>query len=137
MPDVMNPQDALIYTMVLASVAEGSISDLELETMSRVVQTLPAFEGFSPSRINELGADCAELLRREDGLDLAIDAIKASLTGPLRETAYAFACDVVAADGKAVESELRLLELLRHELEIERLVAAGIERGAQARHRRV
>ena len=30
--------------------------------------------------------------------------------------------------------ELRILELLRHRLDVDRLAAAGIERGARARH---
>jgi tellurite resistance protein len=135
MTEHLNAQDALIYTMVLASVAEGTIQDVELETMSRLVKTLPAFADYDSSRINELGSECATLLEQEDGLDIAIERIRSVLPGPLRETAYALACDVIAADGKAVESELRLLEMLRYELAIDRLVAAGIERGAQARHR--
>ena len=40
---------------------------------------------------------------------------------------------IQGADGEASQDELRLLEMLRHRLEIERLVAAAIERGAQAR----
>ena len=38
------------------------------------------------------------------------------------------------ADGKLGEAELRLLEEIRYELEIDRLHAAAIERGARARH---
>ena len=52
----------------------------------------------------------------------------------LFETAYALACDVAAADGTLAESELRLLEEMRYELNIDRLHAAAIERGARARH---
>ena len=47
------------------------------------------------------------------------------------------ACDVVAADGKAREGELRFLQEMRYELEIDRLPAAAIERAARARHRTV
>jgi transposase len=39
----------------------------------------------------------------------------------------------VASDPTASQEELRLLELMRHRLDIERLAAAGIERGAAAR----
>ena len=39
-----------------------------------------------------------------------------------------------AADGLATQEELRLLELLRHRLDVGRLEAAAIERGARARH---
>lgn len=127
---------ALIYTMVLIAAAEGQMTDAELTTMGRLVRTLPVFKGFDPDRILLIGEECAELLRRDDGLDLAIELIAEALPASLRETAYALACDIVAADGGRVEeAELRLLELLRHRLNIERLVAAAIERGAKARHR--
>jgi tellurite resistance protein len=52
----------------------------------------------------------------------------------LNETAYALACDVAAADGTLEEAELRLLEEIRYELDLDRLHAAAIERGARARH---
>jgi tellurite resistance protein len=126
---------ALIYTMVLVAAAEGHMTDSELEVMSRLVRTLPVFATFERDRVDEIGQECAELLRQEDGLDTALDMIAKALPAPLRETAYTLACDVAAADGKAVQDELRLLEMIRHRLHIERLVAAAIERGAQARYR--
>jgi tellurite resistance protein len=63
--------------------------------------------------------------------------IREALPSRLYDTAYAIACDVVAADGSASQEELRLLEMLRHQLEIDRLTAAAIERGSGARHRRL
>ncbi len=128
---------ALIHTMVLVAAAEGRMTDRELEVMGRIVRHLPAFKDFDPDRIVEVGAECAELLRQDDGLDVALDRIARALPQPLRETAYALACEVVAADGQADEAELQLLELMRHRLNVDRLTAAGIERGAQARHRTV
>jgi tellurite resistance protein len=56
------------------------------------------------------------------------------LPQPLRETAYAVACDVAAADGTLAEEEANLLELLRRRLRVDRLVAAAIERATYARH---
>jgi tellurite resistance protein len=52
----------------------------------------------------------------------------------LRETAYAMACDVAAADGTVMPEEARLLAILRDRLKIDRLAGAAIERGARARH---
>ena len=52
----------------------------------------------------------------------------------LRETAYALACEVVAADLTASQDELRMLQYFRGRFGIERLVAAAIERGVRARH---
>jgi tellurite resistance protein len=60
--------------------------------------------------------------------------VRDALPDRLWETAYALACDVAAADGSLGQEELRLLAEVRHELNIDRLHAAAIERGARARH---
>jgi hypothetical protein len=56
------------------------------------------------------------------------------LPQPLRETAYAMACDVAAADGTLASAELEVLGLLRRRLNVDRLVAAAIQRATYARH---
>ena len=89
---------ALIFTMVLVSAAEGEMTDAELETIGRQVRYLPVFEGFDRDRLTGVGRQCAELLRDEDGLALAVDMIAEALPKPLRETAYALACEVAVAD---------------------------------------
>ncbi|MCP5037618.1 MAG: hypothetical protein GY945_08470, partial [Rhodobacteraceae bacterium] len=66
--------------------------------------------------------------------DDTMATIRKSLPKTLRETAYAIACDVAAADGNVKQQELRVLEILRHDLKIDRLTAAAIETGARARH---
>ncbi|KKL09361.1 hypothetical protein LCGC14_2566640 [marine sediment metagenome] len=69
---------------------------------------------------------CADLLAGENGFDHTIEVIRGGLPEALRETAYALACDIAAADGEAKQEELRVLELLRHGLDIERLaIPAG------------
>lgn len=131
----LDHHSALIHTMVLVSASEGRMSDRELQTMGRLVRDLPVFRDFDPERIVEVGNACADLLTRDDGLDVALEQIHGALPAPLRETAYALACEVAAADGRPAEAELRMLELLRHRLNVDRLIAAAIERGIQARHR--
>jgi len=124
---------ALIFTMVLVSAAEGVMTDAELGTIGQQVRYLPVFRGFDHDRLTAVGRECAELLRQEDGLDIACDMIAEALSPRLRETAYALACDVAAVDGTLAEEEANLLELLRRRLNIDRLVAAAIERATQAR----
>lgn len=131
---MINPQTALIYTMVLCSAADGAMSDAELASMGDMVEHLPVFNRYDRTNIERDGAACAELLKKEDGLDKALDLIEKALPVGLRETAYALACDVVAADATASQEELHYLELVRHRLKVDRLVAAAIERGARARH---
>ena len=124
---------ALVYTMVLASACDTGMTDSELRTIGDIVTHLPIFAEFENKHLKKVLSDCTALLQREDGLDEALKAIKTALPPRLRETAYAVACDVVASDGEATQEELRFLELLRARLQIERLIAARIERGARAR----
>lgn len=131
---MINHHDALIYTMVLASAADQDMTDAELRTIGEIVSYLPVFEDFDRDRLPAAARACAELLADAKGLDRVLGEIKRALPPKLRETAYALACDVVAADGAASQEGLRLLQLLRDRLGIDRLIAAGIERGARARH---
>lgn len=124
---------ALIYTMVLVSAADREMTDSELLTIGDVVKHLPVFEDYEQAKLLETSRDCAELLNNDDGLERVLNVILAGLPEKLRETAYALACDVAASDGEVSQEELRLLELLRHQLPVGRLPAAAIERGARAR----
>ena len=83
---------------------------------------------------NSGSGTCTDLLQEDDGLDTAMALVSEALPEKLRETAYALACDVAAADGEIQQEELRLLEIIRHHLRVGRLPAAAIERGARARH---
>ena len=125
---------ALIFTMVLVSAAEGEMTDAELEMIGRQVRHLPVFKGFAKERLPEVGRQCADLLREDDGLELAVDMVAEALSSPLRETAYALACEIAAADGALAIEELNLLGMLRQELGIDRLVAVAIERTTYVRH---
>lgn len=125
---------ALIYTMVLVSAADEDMTDSELKIMGEIVRYLPVFRDYDVNNLPNTARECAELVSDSDGLDKALKIIVDSLPERLRETAYAIACDVAAADGRASQEELRFLELLRHRLEVGRLPAAAIERAARARH---
>lgn len=124
---------ALIYTMVLVSASDRQMTDAELKVMGTNVKSLPVFRGFDSSGLTRIAEDCAALLDQEEGLARALDLIRAALPVKLRETAYALACDVAVADGHVEQEELRMLEMVRHRLDVDRLTAAAIERGAKAR----
>ena len=130
----MNHHSALIYTMVLASAADSEMTDPEVTRMGIIINNLPVFQDYDHAKLSDTAAKCVEILNGDDGLDKVLHLIREALPAKLRETAYAIACDVVAADLSASQEELRLLEMLRHKLDVERLAAAAIERGARARH---
>lgn len=125
---------ALIYTMVLVSAADRDMTDAEMHSIGEMVQFLPVFHDYDLDKLPQAATNCAELLSREDGLDEALDQISEGLPAKLRETAYALACEIAAADLKISQEEMRLLEMLRYRLEVGRLPAAAIERCTRARH---
>ena len=128
------PQDALVALMIAVSASDEKIRTTELVTIERIVNHLPVFRDYDQDRIAEVSRTVLSLFSEEDGLDALFGLVREALPERLYETAYALACDVAAADGSLREPELRLLEEMRHELDIDRLHAAAIERGARARH---
>ncbi len=133
----LDPQEALICTMVLVAAADGAgISDREIGVMTGLVQTLPIFHNVSSERLVHATEAAVTLLREEDGLNHAARLIRQALEPRLRETAYALACEVVAASSRHGQSLLQMLEFVMSELAVDPLVAAAIERGARARHQR-
>ncbi|MCR9258007.1 MAG: tellurite resistance TerB family protein [Alphaproteobacteria bacterium] len=134
---MLPPQSALIFTMVMMSAADQEMTDEELQAIGDMVAHLPIFDGFDPEHITQVSETCAQILETEDGLETGLGMIRQSLPDYLHETCYALACDITAADGSATQEELRFLEMLRHELDVDRLTAAAIERGARARYTRM
>ncbi len=128
---------ALIYSMVLASAADREMTDTELRRIGQIVDRLPVFDDFGTDSLAARAAECAELLNAEEGLEAVLETIRDNLPQKLHETAYAVACEIVVADGRVAQEELRLLEMLAQSLPIDRLAAAAIERGARARHMRL
>ena len=134
LPHALSPQDALIAVMLAVSVSDEQIGTAELLRIEASVNHLPVFAAYDMDRLSLVSQVVFDLLPEEDGLDALFGLVRENLPDYLWETAYALACDVAAADGTLHGPELRILEEIRHELNIDRLHAAAIERGARARH---
>ncbi len=130
----MSAQDALVAIMVACSASDQNMRTAELVAITRMVNHMPAFAGYDADRMRRVSQIVFDLFEEEDGLDALFGLIRDVLPERLNETAYALACDVVTADGKHNQTELRMLEEVRHELKIDRLHAAAIEWGARVRH---
>jgi tellurite resistance protein len=135
-PQALDPEEALVCTMVLVAASDGGLTDREIGAMVGLVQTLPVFRNFSAERLKIATDAAVSLLGETEGLAHAARLIGEALEPRLRETAYALACDVIAVDHHARQSELEMLEFVRDRLEIDPLVARALERGARARQQR-
>ncbi|GFE63027.1 tellurite resistance TerB family protein [Litoreibacter roseus] len=127
-------QDSLVAIMIAVSMSDANVRTSELLSIHSIVEQLPVFANYDVDRIKLVAGITADLFEQEDGLDAMFALVREQLPDRLFETAYALACDVGAADNKLNQDELRMLEEIRYELDIDRLHAAAIERGARARH---
>ncbi|MBM1690403.1 tellurite resistance TerB family protein [Sulfitobacter geojensis] len=130
----LSAPDSLVALMVAVSASDENIRTAELIKIQSAVNMLPIFADYDNDRLAVISKTVFDLFEQEDGLDALFGLIREALPERLYETAYALACDVAAADGTLDEAELRLLEEIRYELNLDRLHAAAIERGARARH---
>jgi len=131
----LDHHEALIYTMVTTSAVDRTISGAELARIGEIVSHLPVFADYTADGLVEASQACGELLGGESGLELVLELIRSSLPMQLRETAYAVALEVAAADLDVRPEETRFLELLAEALEIDMLTKSAIERGIRARNK--
>lgn len=130
----LSAQDCLVAIMLSVSMSDSNIRTSELLAIQQLVNHLPVFSGYDPDRINKVSVTVQELFEHEEGLDALFGLTREGLPPQLHETAYALACDIAATDNHISQEELRLLEEIRYELDLDRLNAAAIERAARARY---
>lgn len=130
----LGPQDSLAAVMIAVSASDEDIRTSELVKITNAINNLPVFAGYDTDKLSGISRLVFDLFEQEEGLDALFGLIRDALPEKLYETAYALACDVAAADGSIAGPEARMLEEIRHELNVDRLHAAAIERGSRARH---
>lgn len=134
MTEPLDHHDALIYAMVTISAVDRAITDAEFARIGEIVSNLPIFATYDTDKLTKASQACGEILGKDNGLEQVLKLIRSSLPKKLRETAYAVALEVAAADLTVRPEETRFLELLRDSLELDKLTTAAIERGIRARN---
>ena len=127
--------EALIYLMVITSASDRDMTDVELARIGDVVRSWPVFEDFKQDRLIAIAQDCQKMLQEKDGLEGVLERVGEALPERLRDTAYAAAFEVAAVDLEMRLEEVRVLQLIRRQLDLDTLTAAAIARGAKARLR--
>lgn len=129
--------EALVYVMVLVSASDSKMTDAELARMGEMSRYLPVFKGFEEEQLIEYSRDCASLLQLPEGLDIVLEVIRDTLPHKLYDTAYALGVEVASADLAVQNEEIRMLQMLRDRLGLDKLTCAAIERSAIARFRTI
>ncbi|MBM3544847.1 MAG: Tellurite resistance protein TerB [Alphaproteobacteria bacterium] len=125
---------ALIYAMVTVSAVDRVMTDAELARIGEIVSNLPIFADYDQDELVKTAETCGELLGEDGGLEHVLGLIQEGLPKKLRETAYAVALEVAAADLRVRPEEARFIDMLRDNLDLDRLTAVAIERGIRARN---
>jgi tellurite resistance protein len=134
MTEPLNHHGALVYVMVTIAAVDRTMTDAELARIGEIVSHLPVFADFDQERLVKTAEACGEILSVDGGLDRVLATVRSTLPKKLRETAYAVALEVAAADMEVRPEEIRFLEMLGDALELDTLTRAAIERGIRARN---
>jgi len=134
MTEPLGHHEALIYTMVTMSAVDRTMTDAEIARIGEIVSNLPIFAEYDGDNLVQASEACGEILGQTNGLQQVLQLIRSALPKKLRETAYAVALEVAAADLNVRPEETRFLEMLSDNLELDKLTTAAIERGIRARN---
>ena len=130
---MLSPQEALVYTMVVAAEADHEIDEAEINIIGDLGNHLPIFRAVGRAEMTRMAMACSELLAKPGGQDKVFGLIRAALSAQLRDTAYALACDVIAADSRLRRDEMDALERIRTQLGVDPVMARAIEQVAEVR----
>jgi hypothetical protein len=131
---MLSKHAALIYIMIMVSASDRDMKRIELSWIGSIVKRLPVFADYDVTRLPETAEACAETLAGENGMTNALNAVAESLPQNLRDTAYALALEVAAADRRLNAEELRLLQIIADKLAIAPETAATLERSVSIRY---
>ena len=131
--NAISVQDTLVYVMVSISAVDSLMEEAEMLRIGNVVKTLPIFDHYNSDQLVNAAKSCRDILQDDEGLDTVL-GLAAALPDNLQETAYALAAEIAAADLNVSAEEVRLLQLLRANLKVDKLTCAALEKAARARH---
>lgn len=110
---------ALVEAMLLAAMADGKVSEIEMQTLLRRVIERPEFEGTRPTELNALVEESASRLAGASSLDDILRSLRERLPDHRnRMLAFGLAAAVAFSDQRATRSELGLLKTFQAALGI-------------------
>lgn len=127
------PEEALIYLMVISSASDREMSDAELGRIGEVVRTWPVFQDFEQDHLIEVAQQCQVIVQGHDGLDEVLALAQGVIPQRLRDTAYAAAFEVAAADLEMRMEEARILQRIADALGVDEDIVNAIEVACKAR----
>lgn len=133
---LLSPQDALVYLMTVTASSDTLMSEKELARIDALIARLPVFRGYDRASLPDVANACVDKINASKDIEAVLEMAVAAIPARLQDTAYALAVEVASVDLWLEQEELRVLEMIRDKLDLDRLVTAAIEAAARARYRR-
>ena len=124
---ILNPNDALIYSMTLSSAIDGDISDQEILFMKNCINNLPIFKNANSQDLENTLSMFFELLNGDNDPETIIELIMQSLDKDKQHIAYALSVEIMMVEEDFTIEKLRLLELFEKNFQINDLESASIK----------
>ena len=124
---ILNPNDALIYSMTLSSAIDGDISDKEILFMKNCINNLPIFKNANSQDLENTLSMFFELLNGDNDPETIIELIMQSLDKDKQHIAYALSVEIMMVEDDFTIEKLRLLELFEKNFQINDLESASIK----------
>lgn len=121
---VFNVQKAIMTIVIAAIKADGDVSDDEVGRLRSMCARSPIFARNSKEE-DDAAIAFADNVTSQLKLD-AIDRAAAALKPELRETAFAFACEMILADGIVGEAEDNFISMLADKLGVNEEVGTAV-----------
>jgi len=128
-----NPQRAVMTIIIAAIKADGDVSDDEISRLRSICARSPIFASNTKEeddRLIDFAATVTDQLK-----DAAVSSAAEALTTEIRETAFAFACDMMLADGMVTDAEERYLGALARTLQLDDAVVQTLVHATVIRNR--
>ncbi|HVT87726.1 MAG TPA: tellurite resistance TerB family protein [Tepidisphaeraceae bacterium] len=119
-----NVQRAIMTIIIAAIKADGEVSDDEVIRLRSMCARSPIFASNSKEEDDAVigWADNVTTQLKADAIRKAAAALKS----PLRETAFAFACEMVLADGMVGDAEEKFISMLGETLGISQELGSAV-----------
>ncbi|MFH2202315.1 MAG: tellurite resistance TerB family protein [Elusimicrobiota bacterium] len=129
---VKNEADALMVLAICAMTMDGKLAPRKMFCLRMLAYQSPLYD--NADSVDDYVLALYKVVSK-NGLEAVVDRAVALLPARMRETAYAWAADVVHADGKVMPSEHSFLGLLRARLGIHGKLAGKLAAASAIRHR--
>ena len=114
----LNQQESFVGILYAIIAADGNITQEEAQDFMKMVSRAKIMASITGNQWRDMMTKLNKLLKK-GGPEAVVNLATQNIPEEMRAGVFAYACDLVFADGYADESEQKLLDIIKRDLEIE------------------